>query len=159
MSTIIVWEVEEWNGADFSLHHFPSIWLGGFGNIFAKTNHSFLCQKKWPTIALLLHRISHVAQCVCILTKALPLFILLLKIVYVELIVRELEACTCFTYIAKTKIGSWRWHSTQSDQYCARVWRVDDENERPLLWNSFLNFHPFHPLFGRLEDVAISFLF
>ena len=42
-----------------------------------------------PTIALLLHRISHVAHCVCILTKALPLFILHLKIAYVELMVGE----------------------------------------------------------------------
>jgi hypothetical protein len=32
---------------------------------------------KRPTIALLLHRISRVTQCVCIITKALPLFILL----------------------------------------------------------------------------------
>ena len=42
-----------------------------------------------PTIALLLHRISHVTRCVYILTKALPLFILLLKIAYVELMVGE----------------------------------------------------------------------
>ena len=42
-----------------------------------------------PTIALLLHRISHVAHCVSILTKALPLFILHLKIAYVELMVGE----------------------------------------------------------------------
>ena len=34
---------------------------------------------KRSTIALLLHRISHVAQCVYILTKALPLFLLFLK--------------------------------------------------------------------------------
>jgi hypothetical protein len=42
-----------------------------------------------PTIALLLQRISHVTHCVCILTKALPLFILLQKITYVELMVGE----------------------------------------------------------------------
>ena len=59
-----------------------------------------------PTIALLLHRISHVAQCVCILTKALPLFILLLNIAYVELMVGEMKACTCVTYIAKSNNGS-----------------------------------------------------
>ena len=40
-----------------------------------------------PTIALLLHGISHVAHCVYILTKALPLFILLLKMAYVGLMV------------------------------------------------------------------------
>ena len=40
-----------------------------------------------PTIALLLHRISHVAHCVYILTKALLLFTLLLKMAYVELMV------------------------------------------------------------------------
>ena len=40
-----------------------------------------------PTIALLLHRISHVTHCVYILTKALLLFTLLLKMAYVELMV------------------------------------------------------------------------
>ena len=61
---------------------------------------------QWPTIALLLHRISHVAQCVWILTKALLVFILLLKMAYVELMVGEMEACTCVTYIAKSNNGS-----------------------------------------------------
>ena len=42
-----------------------------------------------PTRALLLHRISHVTHCVNILTKALPLFILLLQIAYVELKVEK----------------------------------------------------------------------
>jgi hypothetical protein len=32
--------------------------------------------------------------------------ILLLKIASVELMVGDLEACTCFTYIAKSKLGS-----------------------------------------------------
>jgi hypothetical protein len=41
-------------------------------------------------------------MCIYILTEALPLFILLLKIAYVELMVGEMEACTCFTYIAKS---------------------------------------------------------
>jgi hypothetical protein len=54
-----------------------------------------------PTIVLLLHRISHVAHCVNILTKALLVFILLLKIVYLGLMVGEKEACTCVTCIAK----------------------------------------------------------
>ena len=55
-----------------------------------------------PTIILLLHRISHASHCVYILTKALPLFILLLRMAYVELMVGEVEACTCLTYIAKS---------------------------------------------------------
>ena len=59
-----------------------------------------------PTIALLLHRISHVAHCVYILTKALLLFTLLLKMAYVELMVGKMEACTCVTYIAKSNSGS-----------------------------------------------------
>ena len=59
-----------------------------------------------PTIALLLHRISHVAHCVYILTKALLLFTILLKMAFVELMVGEIEACTCDTYIAKLNIGS-----------------------------------------------------
>ena len=68
----------------------------GSGNIFAKINHSFT-----------LHRISHVTRCVYILTKALPLFILLLKIAYVGLMVGgKKEACTCVTYIAKSNNGS-----------------------------------------------------
>ena len=59
-----------------------------------------------PTIALLLHRLSHVTQCVYVLTKALFVFILLLKIAYVELRVGEKEACTCVTYIATSNNGS-----------------------------------------------------
>ena len=59
-----------------------------------------------PTIALLLHRIAHVAHCVYIRTKALLLFTLLLKMAYVELKVGEVEACTCVTYIAKSNKGS-----------------------------------------------------
>jgi len=59
-----------------------------------------------PTIALLLHRISHVTHCVYILTKALLLFTLLLKMAYVELMVGKMEACTCVTYIAKSNNGS-----------------------------------------------------
>ena len=43
---------------------------------------------------------------ICILTKALPLFIILLNIAYVELMVGEIEACTCDTYIANLNIGS-----------------------------------------------------
>ena len=59
-----------------------------------------------PTIALHLHRISHVAHCVYILTKVLLLFTLLLKMTYVELMVGGMEACTRVTYIAKSNNGS-----------------------------------------------------
>ena len=64
-----------------------------FENIFVNTNHSFTS-------------LSHVVHCVYILTKALPLFIILLKIAYVELMVGEMEACTCVIYIAKSNKGS-----------------------------------------------------
>jgi len=64
VSTIFVWEVEEKNGANFSLLHFPAIRLGVLKIILQR-----------PTIALHPHRISHVSQCVYILTKALLLFL------------------------------------------------------------------------------------
>ena len=78
-----------------------------------------------PTIALLLQRISHVAQCADILTKALPLFILLLKMAYVELMVGEVEACTYVTYIIKSNKESMAMQITEVDQDCAHVWKVD----------------------------------
>jgi hypothetical protein len=37
---------------------------------------------------------------------AMPVSILLLMIAYVELMIGDLEVCTYFTYIAKSKIGS-----------------------------------------------------
>ena len=80
---------------------------------------------KRSTIALLHHRISYVAQCVHILTKALPRFILLLIIAYVELMAEEIEACTCVTYIANQILDPWRLHITQANQDCARVWKMD----------------------------------
>ena len=78
-----------------------------------------------PTIALLLHRIYHVAHCVYILTKALPLFILLLKMAYVELMVGEMEACTCVTYIAKSNKGSIEMTNQKADQDRAHMWKMD----------------------------------
>ena len=51
-----------------------------------------------PAIAILLHRISHVAHCVYILTKALLLFILLLKMAYVELMVGKGSMHLCHIY-------------------------------------------------------------
>jgi hypothetical protein len=137
VSTIIVWEVEEWNGIDLSLLHFSAIWLG---------DDRFL---KRQTIALLLHKISHVTQRVCILTKALPLFILLLKIAFVELMVGDLEACTCFTYIGKSKVQSMKttYHTSWS-----RLCKCMDSGwwkwETPF-------YETLSPLFGRLEEMAI----
>ena len=89
-----------------------------------------------PTIALLLHRISHVIHCVYILTKALLLFTLLLKMAYVGLVVGEVEACTCVTYIAKSNKGSMEiTNQTSWSRSCTYVeggwW-----NEILLLWIS-----------------------
>jgi hypothetical protein len=89
-----------------------------------------------PTIALLLHRISHVTHCVNILTKALLIFILLLKMAYVGLMVGEMEACTCVTFIAKSNNGSMETTNQKVDQNCAHMWKVDDENGILLLWIS-----------------------
>ena len=93
-----------------------------------------------PTIALLLHRISHVAQCVYILTKALLLFILLLKIAYVELMVVEMEACTCVTYIAKSNNGSMEMtNHTSWSRLCTCV------EEGWWKWNTpFMDLSPFY---------------
>jgi hypothetical protein len=44
-------------------------------------------------------------MCIYILTMALPHFIILLKIAYVELMIGKMEACTCVTYIAKSNNG------------------------------------------------------
>ena len=125
VSTINVWEVEERNGVDFNLLHFPAIWLG-FGNS---------CLRR-PTIALLLHRISHVAHCVYILTKALLLFTLLPKMAYMWLMVGGMEACTRVTYIAKSNNGSMEMtNQTSWSRSCTYVeggwW-----NETLLLWIS-----------------------
>ena len=129
----IVWEVEERNGVDFSLLHFPAIWLG-FWKYFLQR----------PTIALLLHRISHVAHCVYILTKALLLFILLLKMAYVELMVGKMEACTCVTYIAKSNKGSMEMtNQTSWSRLCTYVeggwWMVEMK---------YSSYESLSPLFG-----------
>ena len=93
------------------------------------------------TIALLLHRISHVTHCVYILTKALPLFILLLKIAYVELMVGEMEACTCVTYIAKSNNGSMEMRNqTCWSRLCTCVdggkWNTPFMNLSLLYWDN-----------------------
>ena len=142
MSTIFVWEVEEKNGANFSLLHFPVIWLGVL-KIFLQI----------PTIALLLHRISHVAHCVYILDKVLLLFILLLMIAYVELMVGKKEACTCVTYIAKSNNESMKMtNHTSWSRLCMCVeygwWmiKIKDSLHESL-----------SPLFEWHEDMAIFF--
>ena len=71
-----------------------------------------------------------------ILTKALLLFTLLLRIAYVELMVGEMEACTCVTYIAKSNKGSMEMtNHTSWSRLCTCVeggwW-----NEILLLWIS-----------------------
>ena len=75
-----------------------------------------------PTTALLLHRICHVAQCVYILTKALPLFTLLLKIAYLGFMVGKKESCTCVTCIAKSNNGSMEMtNQTNWSRLCSYV--------------------------------------
>ena len=71
-----------------------------------------------------------------ILTKALPLFILLLKIAYVELMVGESRSMhLCHIYC---KIKQWIHADDiiQVDQDCARVCKVDGGNEILPLWIS-----------------------
>ena len=106
-----------------------------------------------PNIALLLHRISHVAHCVYILTKVLLLFTLLLKMAYMWLMVGEMEACTCVTYIAKSNNGSMKMtNHTSWSRLCMCVeqewWMIkikDSLHESPS------------PLFEWHEDMAIFF--
>ena len=91
------------------------LYVWGFENILQRS-----------TTALLLHRISHVTRCVYILTKVLPLFILLLKMAYVELMVGGMEACTWVTYIAKSNKGSMEMtNHTSWSRLCTYV-EVDD---------------------------------
>ena len=129
VSTIKVWEVEEQNGIDFSLLHFPAICLG-FWKIFLQR----------PTIALLLHRISHVTHCVYILTKALLLFTLLLKMAYVELMVGKWKHALVSHISQNQTMDPWRWQIKHVDQDCAHVWKVDGGNGILL----FKNLSPFY---------------
>ena len=102
----------------------PYVW--GFG-IFLQT----------LTIALLFHRISHVTHCVYILTKALLVFTLLLKIAYVELMVGKWKHALV-SYISQNQtMDPWRWQITQVDQDRAHMWKVDG---RWWKWNTpFMN--------------------
>ena len=79
-----------------------------------------------PTIALLLHRISHVAHCVYILTKALLLFTLLLKMAYVELTVGKWKHALVSHILQNQTKDPWRWQITQAGQDRAHMWKVDD---------------------------------
>ena len=105
---------------------------------------SFECILQIPTIALLLHRLSHVTQCVYVLTKALFLFILLLKIAYMELMVGKKEASTCVKYIAKSNNGSMEMKNhTSWSRLCTHVengwWMIKikdslHESLSPFIW-------------------------
>ena len=116
-----------WRAERYWLQSPPlSCYMTGFLKIFLQG----------PTIALLLHGISYVAQCVCILTKAWLLFTLLLRIAYVELMVGKMEACTWVIYIAKSNNGSMEMtNHTSWSRLCTYVeggwW-----NEILLLWIS-----------------------
>ena len=118
-----IWEVEERNGIDFSLLHFPAIWLG-FWKYFAKTNHSFTS----------LQDLSCRSLCIYILSK--PHFTLLLKMAYVELMVGEMEAYTCVTCIAKSNNESMEMtgHTNWSRLCMCGAWMANDQNKTPLAW-------------------------
>ena len=92
------------------------------------------------TIALLLHRISHVSHCVYILTEALPLFTLLLRIAYVELMVEEWKHALVSHLLQNQTKDPWRWQIKHVDQDCAHVWKVDGGNGILL----FMNLSPFY---------------
>ena len=79
-----------------------------------------------PPIALLLHGISHVAHCVYILTKALPLFTLLLRMAYVELMVGKWKHALVSHILQNQTKDPWRRQITQVDQDRAHMWKVDN---------------------------------
>jgi len=94
-----------------------------------------------PTIALLLHRISHVAHCVYILTKALLLLTLLLKKAYVKLMVGKNGSMhLCHIYC---KIKQWIHEDDKSHKLikiahiCGR-WMVEMEWNTPFMNLSLL---------------------
>ena len=107
-----------------------------------------------PTIALLLHRISHVTHCVYILTKAFLLFTLLLKIAYVELKVGKWKHALVSHLLQNQTTDPWRWQITQADQDRAHMWKVDGGNGMKYSFYESLS-----PLFGYHEDMAIYISF
>ena len=130
---------------------------GGFGNIFAKTSHSFTSTQD----------LSCRSVCIYILTKALPLFILLLKIAYVELKVGEIEACTCVTYIAKSNNGSMEMtNHTSRSRSCTYLeggwqkWNTPFLNPSLLyLDNTRTLLNIFFPLSFFFMDIDVSIFF
>ena len=65
-------------------------------------------------------------MCRYILTKALPLFTLLLKIAYVELKVGKWKHALVSHLLQNQTMDPWRWQITQADQDRAHMWKVDD---------------------------------
>ena len=107
----------------------PYVW--GFENIFAKTNHSF-----YFSIGSLMSLTVYIY----ILTKALLVFIILLKMVYVGLMVGKLKHALVSHISQNQTKDSCRCQIKHVDQDCAHVWKVDDGN-RILL---FMNLSPFY---------------
>ena len=98
----------------------------------------FLWKIVCPTIALLLHKISHVTHCVYILTKSIASFHPTSKDSLSRAHGRRKEACTCVTYIAKSNKGSMEMTNhtswSRSCTYVESVWWK--WNEILLLWIS-----------------------
>ena len=75
-------------------------------------------------------------MCIYILTKALPLFILLLKIAYVGLMVGERKHALVSHILQNQTKDPWRQQIKQADQDRAHMWKVDGGNGILLLWIS-----------------------
>ena len=72
--------------------------------------------------------------------KALPLFILFLKMAYVEIMVGEKRKHALVSHILQNQTKDpWRRQITQVDQDCAHMWKVDGRNGILLLW-TYLSF-------------------
>ena len=92
VSTINVWEVEEQNGVDFSLLHFPAIWLG-FWKYFCK-DQPYLYLSIGSLMLLSVYIYPH---------QDIASFHPTSKDSLCGAQCREMEACTCVTFIAKIK--------------------------------------------------------
>ena len=76
-------------------------------------------------------------MCIYILTKALPLFILFLKMAYVELMVGQKRKHALVSHILQNQTADpWRRQIKQADQDRAHMWKVDGVNGILLLWIS-----------------------
>ena len=121
----IVWEVEEWNGVDFRLLHFPAIWLG-FWKYFAKTNHS--CTYPWDLSCRSMCMYPHQDIASFHPTSKDGLCGAHGR--------REKVACTCVTCIAKSNKGSMEMtNQTSWSRLCTYV-EGEWWNEILLLWSS-----------------------